>query len=368
MKSAFTPVTINHLNIPNRFVRSATFEGMADADGHATPALIEYMRRLAQQEVGLVISSHAFVAPEGRAGNWQLACDSDDCLPGLKAIAKAVHAAGGRIFLQLAHAGGQAANRETAAGPSPFAPDNWRSRDAAPCQAFDAADLAILAHQFGVAAHRAMTAGFDGVQIHAAHGYLLSQFLSGFYNRREDNYGGSLENRARLLYEVLAEVRGHVGADYPIMVKINSEDFVADGFSRADCVAVCRGLAERDIDAIELSGGIPAAAPECTPVRTVDRGETDPAYYQETAAEIKAAIAIPLLLVGGIRYPEVAEQLLADHVCDMISLSRPLVCEPELVRRWHAGDTRRADCVSCNGCFRPALTGKGIYCTRFTQK
>jgi 2,4-dienoyl-CoA reductase-like NADH-dependent reductase (Old Yellow Enzyme family) len=214
---------------------------------------------------------------------------------------------------------------------------------------------------FGAAAYRAREAGFDGVQIHAAHGYLLSQFLSPAFNKREDDYGGPVENRARALLEVLRRLKTEVGHDFPILVKMNSEDFVDDGLSLEDAVTVGSMLEEGGIDAIELSGGTPLSG-KLGSIRKEIKSEEDEAYFKDSAKAFKRALQIPLILVGGIRSIQVAEKLLSEGIADYISMSRPFVREPSLVKRWASGDLRRAACLSDSLCFRPIVAGEGIHC------
>lgn len=357
MELLFSPIRINQLTIPNRFVRSATHEGLADENGLATPALCEALARLAANEVGLIISGHAFISSEGRASALQLAADRDECIPALQEMTDAVHQAGGKIFLQLAHAGGSAGNPETAMGPSSFSPNPGKIP---PCREMSVADIAALIKRFADAAERARIAGFDGVQIHAAHGYCISQFLSGYYNKRSDIYG---VEKSRLLFEVYDAIRERVGRMFPITIKINAEDFIPDGMTSDESFAICCELVRRGIDAIELSGGIPQSGMKLSPVRVVNPDSIQtPAYYEHQARRLTSAVPVPVMLVGGIRYPETAERLLSEQCCSMIALSRPLIREPELIRRWHMGDRRRADCVTCNRCFRPILKGQGFFC------
>ena len=250
----FTPVRIGGLSIRNRFVRSATHEGLADENGFYTERLSGVLTLLAEHEVGLIISGHAFVSPEGRASALQASAATDDAIPGWRETVERVHARGAKIALQLAHAGGNTAV-PGAAGPSAFAQAPGKKE----CRALTPDEIRNLKTAFAAAACRARRAGFDAVQIHAAHGYLLSQFLSPYYNRRTDDHGGTLSGRARMVYEVYDAVRNAVGEDYPVLIKINSEDFVPGGFSQEECRTVCLELEKRGLNAIELSGGIPPA-------------------------------------------------------------------------------------------------------------
>lgn len=364
MQILSTPFEFNGMRLRNRLVRSATHEGLASPEGFWTPEMAEAQERLARGGVGLIVTGHAYVSVEGRVRPGQTAADSDECVGPWRETVGRVHAAGAKIVLQLAHAGGRGGDPQTAAGPSPFIP----GKNSSECREMTVDDIARVVRCFAAAARRAKEAGFDGVQIHAAHGYLVSEFLSPFYNRRADAYGGPLENRARLLYEIYDAVRAEVCGGYPVLAKINTEDFVPGGFTSAECAAVCRELERRGLDAVELSGGIPEAGPEQSPVRTVDPAPGDPAYYETAAREIRAGLRMPVILVGGIRSAADAGRLLREGVCDLVSLCRPLIRDPGLPNRWLAGEAARTECVSCNGCFRPIMTGRGLYCPRAARE
>ncbi|MFP4257777.1 MAG: NADH:flavin oxidoreductase [Desulfovermiculus sp.] len=361
MSDLFEPVRIKDISLPNRFVRSATWEGMASEKGEVTKDLTALMQRLARGGVGLIISGHAYVLPNGQAGPWQLGVYSDNLLPGLTDMARAVHEAGGRIVLQLAHAGCQAPAKLTGQEPSgPSALD--KEKDGFACREMSKAEIEEIGEAFAVAALRARQAGFNGVQIHAAHGYLLSQFLSPYFNRRKDEYGGSLENRARLVLEVLRSIRKQVGPDYPVLMKINAQDFLQPGLSVEDMVEVCRMLEAEGLDGVELSGGTPLSG-DFIPVRKAKvRSKEENAFYVQEAQEYKKRISLPLILVGGIRSLSTAKDLIERGVTDFVAMARPLIREPELIRRWEQGDERPSACTSDNLCFRPASSGEGVYC------
>jgi len=359
MPELFEPTEINGMKLPNRFVRSATWEGMAAEDGACTPALLECMTGLSRGGVGLIISSHAYVLRNGQAGPWQLGAYSDHLLPGLLEMTQSVHRHGTPIALQLAHAGFLAFAHAT--GEPPMAPSVVEGISKGEKRQMTETDIQAVVEAFGRAAGRARAAGFDAVQIHAAHGYLLSQFLSPAFNKRTDGYGGTLENRARPLMQVLASVRQAVGKDYPVLVKMNSRDFLEGGLDIQDSVAVGRILQEGGIDAIELSGGTLVSG-KLGPSRPGIRSHEKEAYFEDAAKAFKDNVSVPLILVGGIRSLEVAERLLKEGTADYLSMCRPLIREPDLVNRWRAGDRRTAACLSDNMCFEPARAGKGIYC------
>lgn len=355
----FQPGTINGMTLNNRFVRSATWEGMATADGRVTSTLTDTMVALAEGGIGLIISGHAYVATGGQASPFQLGIYDDSLIDGLQSMTEAVHRAGGRIVAQLAHAGHFAL--EKAIGTAPPVVSVFDGLAQTPRIELTAADIRDLETTYVAAAGRAQAAGFDGIQIHSAHGYLLSQFLSPWFNRRSDAYGGSLDNRVRIHTQVIRAIREAVGDDFPILVKMNCEDFSDGGLTVADSIAAAKQMAAVGLDAIELSGGLLTGG-KLSPSRPNINTEEKEAYFQEAARAFKKALGIPLILVGGIRSPNVAQRLLDTQTADYISMSRPLIREPGLIHRWQSGDRSRARCLSDNLCFRPGMTGKGIYC------
>jgi len=355
----FHPARIGSLNIRNRFVRSATWEGLAAPDGGCTEELVRLMGELAAGGVGLIISSHAYVRPEGFSLRGQLGVDRDECIPGLARMAQTVHDNGGRIVLQLAHGGVLAATQLT--GLPAFAPSQEGGPEKTRRREMSQADIEDTVGAYGEAALRAKRAGFDGVQVHAAHGYLLSQFLSPWFNRRADQYGGCIENRARIILEILSSVRSAVGGGYPVLVKMNSDDFLEGGLTREDSLQAALLIAAAGADAIELSGGTLLSG-RLSPSRAKIDSVEQEAYFRDAARALKPKLKIPLVLVGGIRSFDVAEGLVRDGVADFVSLSRPFIREPGLVSRWKRGDRRRAPCLSANRCFRPAMRGTGFYC------
>lgn len=359
MSILFQETRIRNLALNNRFVRSATWEGMAESDGRVSPQLVELMAELASGQVGLIITGHAYVSKEGQAGPRQMGIYSQELLPGLAQMVQAVHERGGSIVVQLAHAGIQAGYKLTGMEPiGPSAP----SAEGAPGREMSLGEIQQVVEAFARAATLAVEAGFDGVQIHAAHGYLLSQFLSPYFNRREDQYGGSLENRARALLEVVFKAREAIGPQRPLLVKMNSQDFLEGGLCLEDSAQIARMLAQAGVDAVEVSGGMRLAGPQFMPSRLGIKQERQEAYFKDAARLFKERAGIPVMLVGGIRSFQVAERLVEEKVADYISMSRPFIREPWLIKRWKAGDLRKAFCVSDNQCFGPAQAGEGIYC------
>ncbi len=359
MADLFEETRINGMVLANRFVRSATWEGMAGDDGSVTPRLVECMAALARGGVGLIISSHAYVHRNGQAGPRQLGVYSDDLLPGLTAMTDAVHENNGKIVLQLAHAGFFTDARLT--GHPPLAVSNVEGIAKSPRMELTADAIGQIVRAFAEGATRAKNAGFDGVQIHSAHGYLLSQFLSPAFNLRTDEYGGSIENRARALMDVLRAVRGVVGADYPVLVKMNGRDYIDNGLSLEDSLQVGRMLAQGGIDAIELSGGFLTGG-KLSPSRTGIHSEEKEAYFRQEAKAMREQTGVPLVLVGGNRSFRMAESIVSDGIADYVSMSRPLIREPGLINRWKSGNLAKSACISDNQCFGPAMAGEGIYC------
>jgi len=359
MSKLFDVTEINGMQLSNRFVRSATWEGMAEDDGSVTRALVDCMSHLAEGQVGLIISSHAYIKPEGQAAPKQIGVYKDALINGLRQITQAVQGQGGKIVLQMSHSGCLANPKLT--GQMPLAPSNVEGISKSPCKEMTAGDIQELIEAFGLAAQRAQKAGFDGVQIHAAHGYLMNQFLSPLFNKRTDAYGGSVENRYQILREVLKKVRSTVGNGFPVLIKLNSQDFMEGGLTLEDSLKIGRLLQEDGIDAIELSGGTLRSG-QLTPSRMGITNEEKEAYFLEAAKVFKETIKVPLILVGGIRSLPVADQIIEQGWADYISMSRPFIRESGLIKRWKSGDLRKASCLSDNQCFGPAMAGEGIYC------
>ncbi len=362
MTDLFSTATLGSLRLPNRFVRSATWEGLATDQGEVTEHLTELLCRLVRGNVGLIIPGHAYVSAEGQAGPWQLGVHHDSLLPGLQKMCAAVHDLGGVLVLQLAHAGAQSPQKLTGLEPvGPSVISNAKGRPM--CREATHEDMARIKESFAQAAGRAKRAGFDGVQLHAAHGYLLSQWLSPHYNRRDDEHGGGQAERTRFVAEVVQVVRDVVGPDYPVLAKINASDFLDDGLDVGQMIESATVLVAAGLDAIELSGGTPQSG-KLIPVRPgkLQRPEQE-GYYRDAAGRLRSSVQVPVILVGGIRSLETARQVVEKGTADLVSMSRPLIREPFLIRRWQEGDATPSRCISDNGCFGPVRKGKGLYCT-----
>jgi 2,4-dienoyl-CoA reductase-like NADH-dependent reductase (Old Yellow Enzyme family) len=364
MAEIFEHSVLAGIELENRLVRSATWEGLADSAGGVTPELLRIYDDLADGGVGLIISSYMYVQKVGQQAFGQIAVDRDELVPGLRSLADTVHTHGGKIVAQIVHCGGQSDRRRNG-NLLPIAPSAVESPGYPVIPgAMTEDDIRTVIADFAEAARRVRAAGFDGVQLHGAHGYLLAQFLSPLRNRRTDRYGGSLENRVRFGLEVCRAVRMAVGTTYPVMIKLNANDFLEGSTTEDDASVLAAALAAEGIDAIEVSGGTPGSG-KLGAARPEIREQADEAYFRPQIEAIRrAAPDVPLMLVGGLRSLEVIEELIAGGVADYASMSRPLIREPRLPGRWKGGDTRRAECISCLGCFAPAGRGEGIRCVR----
>ncbi len=360
MKRLFEKTVINGMELGNRFVRSATWEGMCDSEGMPTERLASCYRNLARGKAGLIITGYAFVRPDGRQMPGTLGMHTDGLASGIRSLTRAVHDEGGKICVQLVHAGGQTTAKMT--GRRPLAPSSVKVEQfREETSAMTKKDIDEVVAAFGGSARRAREFGFDAVQLHAAHGYLINQFLSPLTNRRTDEYGGTVENRCRFLMEVYRRVRLDAGPDFPVLVKLNGSDNLEGGLDISDALFASRLLDSEKVDAIEVIGGT-AASGEKGPVRMKIDGPEREAYNLPFAAGIKKAVRCPVMSVGGYRSLEVIKRAVAEHGMDYISMSRPFIREPMLISRWQGGDLSRATCISCNGCFRPGLREGGIYC------
>ena len=360
MSKLFEETKINGMVLRNRFVRSATMEGLADEQGGCTEGMVNLLSGLAAGGVGLIITGHVFVSKKGRAAPFQAGLDQDFLTTGYRELTDEVHRQGGRIAIQLAHAGLSAFTKLT--GEPALAPSLLSGFTSAEVREMTRADIEETIVAFGRAAERAVKAGFDGIQIQAAHGYLLNQFLSPAFNHRTDEYGGSLENRARAAVETLRGIRQRVGRDFPVLAKLNSCDFLEGGLELGEAIQAVVMLKEAGLDAVELSGGTLASG-SLMPSRAGINSREKEAYHQESARRFKQEVDLPLILVGGIRSLETAEMIVAEGIADFAALSRPLIREPDLIKRWESGDISPARCLSDNKCFAAALSGGGVHCS-----
>jgi len=337
------PKQIGKLEIKNRCVRSATYEALANEEGEVTNELIDFYKTLSEGGTGLIITSYAFIQQSGRANIKQIAAYSDDFIPGLKKIADIIHehGEGCKVALQIVHAGRQSHHVKETIAPSAILEkfSNKMPRE----MTIDEIEETI--EDFAQAARRAKNAGFDGVQLHGAHGYLISEFLSPYTNKRTDHYGGNTDNRLNFVKQIYRRSRELVGDDFPILIKMNCDDFLEGGITLEESKKITKMLSSIGFDAIEISscmwetvkrkkneiGWKPTFIPESRmSIGTVNES----AYHLPYAKEIKKGIDIPLILVGGVNSIDLVEEILNNGDADFVSFSRPLIREPGLPNRW----------------------------------
>jgi 2,4-dienoyl-CoA reductase-like NADH-dependent reductase (Old Yellow Enzyme family) len=356
MDLLFTPGQIGSLDLPNRLVRSATAEHMADDNGRPRPQLKGLYQELSGGGVGLIITGHMYVHPSGQAHSEMTGIYSDELIPSLAELAESVHREGGKIVVQINHGGMQCKNTvsETIAPSAVDAP--FLSQ---PAREMTPDEIHLLIQAYAQAARRAKEAGFDGVQIHAAHGYLISQFLSPFANRRTDEWGGDAERRTRFLRAVCQAVREQVGPDYPVFTKLGMMDGIAGGLTPESGAQVAASLEDMGLDGLEISGGI--GGPQNLNVRPGIVASVDEAYFRPLAQEARLVTRLPIILVGGFRSRQAMEDVLTSDQADFISLSRPFICEPDFPNRLRLGQQEESSCISANYCW-PDDLGEGIAC------
>ncbi|MBN2265909.1 MAG: NADH:flavin oxidoreductase [Candidatus Aminicenantes bacterium] len=360
MSVLLSPIRIGAVTVPNRFVRSATHAYLADDEGFVTDANVELLARLAQGEIGLIITGHAFVQASGKASPRQIGVYDDQFIAGLARIPESVHRFPAKVFLQIAHAGRQTKAKLCGCVPVSPSPVYDPVSKVMPRE-LSGDEIRALVADFAAAAGRAGRAGFDGVQLHAAHGYLLSSFLSPHTNRRTDEWGGTIENRARVLLEILRGVKAACGREFPVIVKLNATDFLEGGLTLEDAVRVARMLDAEGIDGIEVSGGMAEAGRGS--IWPGLRSEEDEGYFVAAAARIKRAVGVPVLGLGGIRTLAAAERMVRDGRVDLVSMSRPLIRDPNLVKRFREGTAVKSECLSCNKCH----SLRGIRCAELAR-
>ncbi|PIA68387.1 NADH:flavin oxidoreductase/NADH oxidase family protein [Pseudomonas sediminis] len=340
MSDLFQPLRLpNGSVIPNRLAKAAMEENLADAEHAPGPTLIRLYRAWAKGGAGLIITGNVMVDRHALTGPAGVVLEDDEHLPNFRAWAAASRSYGAQAWLQINHPGRQlmANLGQPALGPSAIPVDiPGLSKLFVQPQALDERQIEQIIQRYVTAAVLAERAGFTGVQIHAAHGYLFSQFLSPLSNCRRDGWGGSLENRARILLRTVEAVRAQVAPQFCVAVKLNSADFQRGGFEVGDAEAVVKMLAERAVDLVELSGGSyesPAMQGQTRDGSTLARE----AYFLKFAERIGQVAAMPIMVTGGVRRRAVAERIIERGVA-MVGMATALAIEPGLPARWRAGD------------------------------
>ena len=350
----FTPGRIGALTLPNRLIRSATQDPFGQRDGTCAPEQVALYRDIAQSGVGAIITAYSYISPEARSTGIQVGFATEAQRQSQKLVLDAVHAAGGRLILQLMHAGMNVfLSEKRVEGGKLLAPSGGMT---APNEMLttelDAAGLAKIKADFVDAAKAAKAMGFDGVQLHCAHGYLLSQFLDPNANHRTDEYGGSAENRFRFPGECLRAIREAVGAEYPVLVKVNTTcSGEADAAYAQDILYFCRQFQALGADALELSGH-----------NWLGLGKKKvPTFYLERAKAVRAAVTLPLILVGGIRKMEEIDAILEAGI-DFVSASRPFICQPDFYQHLEKGEA--SPCIGCTKCLGNIWSKEGRRCVK----
>lgn len=335
---------LRHMTVKNRVARSAVHSFIGNPDGTLSEAELAMYEALARGGVGLIFTGHCSVSPRGMANETQTVAYDERCLAGFRRLKEIAAAHGVKAVAQISHAGPRALYIDDLAAPSARALKKERH-----ARALTLEEIADIETQFIEAAARVQAAGLDGVQLHAAHSYLLSQFLDETFNWRDDVYGGSAENRFRIVRRIVEGIKARCGEAFPVFVKINNDTETNDARYEEDLVYMLRELAALGVEAVECSGCDFISQPKASRV-----------YYLPRIARLRAAVDLPLLLVGGVRSLADMEQVLAAGV-DMVSLGRPLICEPDLLQRLRAGQ-EAAQCASCNRCFVLPNVKPGIRC------
>ena len=344
MSELFEPFSIGRLELKNRFVRSATWDSSADSDGAATDESLSIYSELAKGGIGLIVTGFAFVSPLGQAMARQYGVHNDDMIPGLQRLVQVAHRESTKIALQIVHAGINSIYLPRV-GLTSLAVSKRREISKAHREMTDK-EIEGIVSDFAAAAVRARKAGFDAIQLHGAHGYLMSQFLSPLFNHRTDRWGGSAENRRRFHLEVIRSIRQEIGEDFPLLIKFGVQDDKQGGLPFSEGLETAHRMVAEGIDAIEVSAG--ADFGKAAPIRK--RGEPEHVPFRERAAALKQKVRVPVILVGGIRNLKTAKNIIDSGDADLVSMCRPFIRESGLVARWRKGEDWPATCISCHRC------------------
>ncbi len=341
------------MELKNRFIRSAVWMKAAKADGHMTPEIMQTYTDLAKGGVGLILTGYSHISNEEQPNPRMTGIYEDSFIDGYREMTDAVHAEGSKIAMQIVFGGSQS-HHPDAAKMNILAPSAVENRvtKLMPNEA-SKEDIARIIKLFGDAAERVKKSGFDGVQIHAAHGYFLSMFLTPYYNRRTDEYNGGIHDRARIIYEVYSEIRSRVGNEFPVMIKLNFSDFMdeGEGLILEDAMEVFMRLDEMGMDMFEVSATNESSGKGLMPARTKINSRDKQSYFREATAAIAAEVKAPVTLMGGNRSIEMMNEILGSTDIEFVSIARPLLSEPDLINKWLADATYKPRCVSCNKCW-----------------
>jgi 2,4-dienoyl-CoA reductase-like NADH-dependent reductase (Old Yellow Enzyme family) len=350
MPGLFDKLAINKLELPNRFVRSATMDSMADA-GMVSDLEIGMYRELGLGEIGLIFSHGLYPTKEGQCSPKQLSAAEDAAIPSLKRLVTAVHENGGRVAAQILHGGWMCSQDVT--GSPPVGPSAVvHPRSGAMVRQLSSDEVYELVYAYGETAARIVEAGFDGIQLHGAHSWLISAFLSPATNKRKDEWGGSAPKRARFVREIYRSIRKITGPDYPVMIKLGIKDYHPEGKTVAEGIEVAEQFQRDGFDAIELSEGL-----EQDFFHHIRIDGIRP-YYLEECREARKKLSLPLILVGGMRSLKDMQHVLDEGLADAVSLCRPFIMNPQLVKAFRLGTAQGSECTSCNACMATMREGR----------
>lgn len=359
----FEPGRVGSLELPHRIVFAATSSELADKDGFVGDDLVEYYAERARGGAGLLVLEATYVEQEGKRLHHNAMLHDDGFIPGLRKVVEATHAEGAKIAIQLNHGGRESIPHVS--GSVPLAPSPIPSQftgvgDAVVPKELSHGEIDRIVERFAEAARRSRDAGFDAVELHGAHGYLIGEFLSPDSNKREDEYGGGVRGRAYFCVRLIEAIKARLGKDYPVIVRMNGRDHVKHGLELDDAVEMAVLFEAAGADSISVSGGVHASRPYMVvPGMSVDRG-----CYVGYSDAIRRRVNIPVMVVGRINTPELAEQILVDGQADFICLSRALIADPYFPAKARAGDPETiAPCIACNECIATVHRHKGLACT-----
>jgi 2,4-dienoyl-CoA reductase-like NADH-dependent reductase (Old Yellow Enzyme family) len=360
----FEKSLIGSLELPNRFIKSSTWSGTGDKKGYVTDRTLAFHNEVARGGVGLILTGNQIVMSNGISLPYSIGNYDDSQAEGLKKLVDSVHKEGCKVVVQISHSLARSnpklffAEGDELWGVSavPYSPESPVPRE------MTKAEITRLVEAYNAAAVRSARCGFDGVMLHGAHGYGLHQFLSPAWNKRGDSYGGSLENRYRVVGEMLEAMKGSLGPDYPILFKLSAQDFVRGGLEPPEALDIARRLQDGGVAAIQVSACCTVSEKDKHCPKTEILEQKDEGYLLDFAQYVKDSLKVPVIAVGGIRSLSTAESVLKDGKADYISLARPLIREPNLINQWRSGSTAKAKCISCNGCFETGMQGLGISC------
>ncbi|MFW9872788.1 MAG: NADH:flavin oxidoreductase [Candidatus Thorarchaeota archaeon] len=365
LKNLFKPGKIGNVQIKNRIIRSATWVAKATNDGYVTEDLIKVFKDLAEGGTGLIISGYIAVDPSGAATHNMVCLYDDSYISRQKKLVKTVHDYSGvKIAAQIAHTGNGAFifgnTKFNPVGPSPM----FNSILKKPCRELTTEEVRQIIKNFVDTGRRAYESGYDMVQIHSSHGYLLSDFVSPFTNKRTDEFGGTYQKRAKILVDIYNQLKDELDKNFPIIIKLNTKDYLQEGLKLEEGKKIAKILIKAGYDAIEPSSGrydLKFSNRKTYPT-VIDKLGENQNYFLKNVKTMKPIMkGRPIILQGGIRNPLIMEEFIKDNIADFIALSRPLIFEPDLPNRWNNGDLCLPLCTNCNACLTVAAIDT-VYC------